>query len=146
MDRALVSACLLGMRCRYDGESKPSASLLARLRSRDLLPIPICPEQMGGLPTPRVPNEIRGGDGGDVLDGKARVLDTDGVDRTAAFIAGAREALRLARLLGIGVAYLKTGSPSCGCGFIKCEGRLVEGDGVTAALLKRHGLKVVAVE
>ena len=122
----LVSACLLGCPCRYDGASKahPDATL-----------IPVCPEQMGGLATPRPPAE-RKGDG---------VFTENDTDVTTQYRRGAEEALRLARLYGCTCAILKERSPSCGSGEIY-DGRfsrtLVAGDGVTAALLKQNGIAV----
>jgi uncharacterized protein YbbK (DUF523 family) len=139
----LVSACLLGLPCRYDGGS---CSLLALQRLAALgWVIPICPEVAGGLPIPRPPAEVRGGDGGDVLDGRARVVREDGTDVSDAFIAGARAALYLARSCGVTQAVLKTRSPSCGVGLIydgTFSGRLTGGDGVTAVLLRREGIAV----
>jgi len=139
----LVSACLLGLPCRYDGGSCPVPALqrLAALGQA----IPICPEVVGGLPTPRPPAEIQGGDGGDVLDGRARVVREDGTDVSGEFIAGAQAALNLARRCGITQAVLKANSPSCGVGLIydgTFSGQLTAGDGVTAALFKREGIAV----
>lgn len=140
----LVSACLAGVRCRYDGEAHPDERVLDMVRSGR--GIPVCPEQLGGLPTPRRRAEIRGGDGSDVLDGLARVVDEDGRDVTGPFLRGAEETLRLARLAGAERAYLRARSPSCGLGTVYdggFSGRLRPGDGVTAALLERHGLAVI---
>ena len=139
----LVSACLVGIPCRYDGGSCPNDELQALAMQGGILPL--CPEVLGGLSTPRPPAEIRGGDGGDVLEGRARVVNTEGRDVTTEFLAGAREALRAAQRWGIEVAILKARSPSCGVGQIYYggfSGRLVEGDGVTAASLKREGIIV----
>ncbi|HFD40016.1 MAG TPA: DUF523 domain-containing protein [Anaerolineae bacterium] len=141
----LVSACLLGVACRYDGQSCPEEGV------RDLAAhgrlVPICPEVAGGLPTPRPPAEIEGAaeglDGEAVLTGRTRVVRRDGTDVSAAFIAGAEAALALARRLGLRRAILKADSPSCGVGRIhngRFDGRLVSGDGVTAALLKQAGI------
>jgi len=143
----LVSACLLGLPCRYDGGSCP-ASVLQRLAAQGRA-IPICPEVAGGLPAPRPPAEIRGGDGGDVLDRRARVVREDGTDVSEAFIAGARAALHLARRCGATRAVLKAHSPSCGVGLIydgTFSGQLTGGDGVTAALLRREGIAVATEE
>ena len=107
--------------------------------------LPICPEVSGGLPTPRPPAEIQGGDGGDVLEGRARVVNIEGKNVTAEFLAGAQKALRVVRCWDIKEAVLKARSPSCGLGQIydgSFSGRLVEGNGVTAALLKREGIIV----
>ncbi|QJA06251.1 DUF523 domain-containing protein [Thermosulfurimonas marina] len=129
-ETVLVSACLLGLATRYDGKR------LLEPRARDLLEryrvVPVCPEQLGGLPTPRPPAEILGGDGGAVLSGAARVINARGEDVTGAFLRGAEEVLRLARLLGARQAFLKAQSPSCGLHPL----------GVTAALLLREGLEV----
>ena len=144
----LVSACLLGVACRFDGKSCPVPEL-NDVVTRGLA-VPICPEVAGGLPTPRLPAEIEkaaaGLDGGAVLEGQTRVLRRDGIDVTPQFIKGAEAALALARRLCIGRAILKADSPSCGVGSIhegRFEGRLVPGDGVTAALLKRNGIQVI---
>ena len=139
----LVSACLLGLPTRYDGGDNRCPSLL-RLGRRCRL-IPVCPEQLGGLPTPRRPAEICGGDGHAVLRGEAAVKDSAGRDVTEQFLRGAAAALKLARLFGAAGAILQWGSPSCGSGLIRdgsFSGRRRVGDGVTAALLKRHGIPV----
>lgn len=139
----LVSACLVGIPCRYDGGSCPHDQLQALATQGGVLPF--CPEVGGGLPTPRPPAEIQGGDGGDVLEGQARVVNIEGKDVTAEFLAGARKALRVAQRWDIKEAILKARSPSCGVGQTydgSFSGRLVEGDGVTAALLKREGIIV----
>ena len=130
----LVSACLLGCPCRYDGKSKPNDAVLALMEHHTL--IPICPEQMGGLATPRVPAERK--DGG--------VFTERGGDVTEQYRRGAEEALRLAQLYGCKYAILKERSPSCGNGQIydgSFSRRLIEGDGVTAQLLKAHGITVL---
>lgn len=129
----LVSACLLGCPCRYDGKSKPNASILALMDSHTL--IPVCPEQLGGLATPRPPAERKNGG----------VFTEAGVDVTPQYRRGAEEALRLAKLYGCTCAILKERSPSCGSGGIydgSFSRRLTEGDGVTAELLKAYGIAV----
>ncbi len=115
--------------------------------------MPVCPEVSGGLPTPRPPAEIEGAhaglDGTAVLDGRTRVIDIDGTDVTPYFVNGARVALALAQELGIRRAVLKARSPSCGVGRIadgQFVGRLVAGEGVATALLKRAGIEVVNEE
>lgn len=131
--RVLVSACLLGARCRYDGASKPLPGLERLLDAVD--PVPVCPEQLGGLPTPRTPAE-RCGD---------RVVTRDGTDVTAQYERGAQEALRLAQLTGCTLALLKEKSPSCGCGRVydgTHTGTLTGGNGVTAELLQQNGVRV----
>ena len=129
----LVSACLLGCACRYDGGAKPCAAVRALAAAHTL--IPVCPEIYGGLPTPRTPCEIVGG----------RVLAKDGADRTDAYRRGAAEALRIAETLGCRAALLKARSPACGSGEIydgSFTGRLTAGDGVAAAALKAAGIAV----
>lgn len=131
--RCLVSACLLGLCTRYDGQSKGSADCL-----RQLAPYhwsPVCPEQLGGLPTPRSPCRLVGGDGYGVLDGTARVVDQDGIDHSAEFVRGAEMVLTIARMQQVSCCMLKSGSPSCG---------LAPLTGVTAALLLRYGIPVIA--
>ena len=149
-DLNLVSACLLGVACRFDGQSCPAPEV-GDLATRGKL-VAIRPEVAGGLPVPRLPAEIEkaaaGLDGGAVLEGRTRIVRSDGVDVTPEFIKGAEAALALARRLGIGRAILKADSPSCGMGRIhegSFEGKLVPGDGVTAALLKRSGIQVLWV-
>ncbi len=132
----IVSACLLGEACRYDGKSVPCAAMIELAKTHTCLSV--CPEQMGGLPTPRACSEIQ-------PDG--RVLDTEGNDRTAAFEAGAQEVLRIAKEHGCTQAILKENSPSCGAHFIydgTFSGKHIPGEGKTAALLKKAGLSVVS--
>ncbi|NLM46738.1 MAG: DUF523 domain-containing protein [Firmicutes bacterium] len=141
--RILVSACLLGQRTKYDGGHNCLQQLDDLLAAAEV--IPCCPEQLGGLPTPRRAAEIRGGDGHAVFSGTAVVLTADGEDVTRAFCRGAQETLRLAGLLSVQGALLKARSPSCGCGCIydgSFTGKTRTGDGVTAALLREHGLPV----
>lgn len=143
----LVSACLAGCRCRYDQQPRTHAAVVTLLAKGEA--VPVCPEQLGGLPTPRTPCEIVGGSGEDVLDGRARVVDSEGCDRTAAFIAGAEETLRLAHLIGVTEAILKENSPSCGTHLIydgTFTGIRRAGQGVTAALLRRNGIRVDSEE
>lgn len=130
----LVSACLLGVNCRYNAVRAENEAVKALMERHTL--IPVCPEQLGGLPTPRFPAERRG----------SGVFMDDGADVTASFAAGAAEALRIARLYGCEYAVLKERSPSCGSGFIydgSFTGTLTPGDGVTAALLKANGVTVL---
>jgi hydroxyethylthiazole kinase-like uncharacterized protein yjeF len=140
----LVSACLLGINCRHDGQNKLNEKV-TQLAAKEVL-IPICPEQLGGLGTPREPMRIIGGEGSDVLDGTARVMNKSNKDVTENLVRGAEEVLKIAKSLGVKKAILKAGSPSCGCGEIHDEtypDGLVEGDGVTAALLKRNNIRVI---
>jgi uncharacterized protein YbbK (DUF523 family) len=139
----LVSACLRGVPCRFDGRDKHVAALDTLLAGRRV--VPFCPEQAGGLATPRRPAELRGGDGHGVLEGTARVVEDTGGDVTAAFVAGAERALAAARRAGCAEAVLMPRSPSCGASGVHdgtFSGRLVPGEGVTAALLRRHGIAV----
>ena len=137
METLLISACLLGVACRYDGLSKPlDADIIEKLRKRYHL-IPICPEIMGGLPTPRIPAEI-------APDG--RVFRKDGTDVTANYIRGAEEALRLAEIFQCKTAILKERSPSCGAGKIyngSFSKTLKDGNGIAADLLIKHGIRVL---
>lgn len=128
------------MACRYDGSTKPSADLAGLMASGPW--VPFCPEQLGGLPTPRAPARIEGGAGAEVLDGRARVVNAEGLDVTSQFLRGARETAELCRRLGIRSVVLKARSPSCGVGAISNGSELVAGDGVTAALLKTVGIAV----
>lgn len=133
----LCSACLLGIKCRYDGKSKPDEKVM-ELSKKEVL-IPVCPEQLGGLPTPRENREIRG----------KKVIAKSGRDETKNYKKGAEETLKLAKLFGIKEAILKQRSPSCGCGQIydgTFSGKLIKGDGVTTALLKKKGIKVISEE
>ena len=133
MDKLLVSACLLGAPCRYDGKSKADARVLALAERFEL--IPVCPEVLGGLPTPRTPSERRG----------TRVVRKDGRDVTVEYRRGAEAALETARREGAAAAVLKERSPSCGSGEVydgTFTGALTAGDGVTAELLKSNGITV----
>ena len=144
MQKILVSRCLLGHRVRYDGgASGPFDQLQAWLDEGRV--VPLCPEVAGGLPTPRAAAEIPGGQGGEVLDGQASVITTEGEDVSAQFLSGAYQALELVQRHGIRIAVLKANSPSCG-NLLTYDGTFsgvkVTGEGVTAALLKRHGVRI----
>ena len=131
--RILVSACLLGCACRYNGASKPRQEVIALKERHEL--IPVCPEQLGGLATPRPPAERQGD----------RVVTREGRDVTAQYRKGAEEALKLCSLFDCSCALLKERSPSCGCSGIydgSFSGRLTRGQGVTAELLTRAGIRV----
>jgi len=131
--KLLISACLLGVRCRYDGASKPHP-LVEELAKQHTL-IPVCPEQLGGLSTPRPPAERQG----------ARVVATTGADVTEQYRRGAEEALQLCRIFDCEAAVLKERSPSCGCGAVydgTFTGTLTAGNGVAAELLMAHGIPV----
>ena len=133
--KILVSACLLGICCRYDGRGNPNDAVLSLLDRDDIMLIPVCPEQLGGLATPRIPSERRDG----------CVVNRAGEDVTSKFARGAEEALWIARLFDCRTAILKERSPSCGCGKIydgTFSRSLTDGDGVTAELLRREGIQV----
>ncbi len=137
----VVSACLLGRECRHDGTAATNQAVIDAAQDRYV--VEICPEVDGGLSVPRKPAEIVGGDGYDVLDGRARVVNLEGGDCTAAFLAGARVALRVAYEHGVREAWLKSLSPACGCGTIydgTFSGKARRGVGVAAALLMRNGI------
>ena len=137
MKSILISACLLGVACRYDGLSKPlDREIIEKLRQQYHL-IPICPEIMGGLPTPRIPSEISS-------DGK--VLRKDGEDVTENYIRGAKEALRLAEIFQCDTALLKEKSPSCGAEKIydgSFSKTLTSGNGITAEFLQKNGIRII---
>jgi uncharacterized protein YbbK (DUF523 family) len=128
----LISACLVGICTRYDGQIKISSDYPTAMQA--LTWIPVCPEQLGGLSTPREAADIIGGDGADVLAGTAQVLTASGIDVTTEFIRGARQVLRIAQLQNTGMAILKARSPSCAV-----HGRT----GVTAALLQSAGIELI---
>lgn len=133
MAKILVSACLLGCECRYKGDSCRNEEILALAGEHTL--IAVCPEQMGGLPTPRYPAEIQGD----------RIINSAGADVTAEYQKGAKTACHLAKLNGVELAIMKANSPSCGYGVIydgTFSGGKVAGNGVTAALLESNGIKV----
>jgi uncharacterized protein YbbK (DUF523 family) len=139
----LVSACLAGINCKYNGKNNLNKKI--RKLVKEGKAIPVCPEQLGGLPTPREPANLTD-NGFDVLSGKAKVLTKSGKDVTLNFVKGAREVLELAKLLRVEKAILKARSPSCGCGKTWISGKVISGDGVCAALLKRNGIKVYSEE
>ncbi|MBQ6645355.1 MAG: DUF523 domain-containing protein [Clostridia bacterium] len=134
MANILVSACLLGICCRYKGDGCENGGVLKLLDKHTL--IPVCPEQLGGLRTPRAPSEIVNGS----------VVNNLGEDVTKEYTRGAQAALRIAQLNNVKLAILKSRSPSCGSGLIydgSFTGKKIPGDGVCAALLKQNGIKVI---
>ncbi len=134
----MVSACLLGVNCRYDGGSKTVAGLVDKLAGYEV--IPFCPEVLGKLPTPRPPAEINAGNGAEVLAGQARVINRAGLDVTAEFCHGATKVLELAEKHQPRWILLKAKSPSCGVNQIydgTFSGALRPGDGVAVALLRQ---------
>lgn len=129
----LISGCLLGLKCRYDGKEKKLPEIEKLIELYNL--IPVCPEQLGGLPTPRIPAERV----------KDRVITQAGVDVTKEYQLGAEEALKIAKLYNCKKAILKEKSPSCGCGKIydgTFSRNLIVGNGVTAELLLKNGIEV----
>jgi uncharacterized protein YbbK (DUF523 family) len=133
----IVSACLADVHCRYDGGGKPCEAVIRLVAEGKA--IPVCPEQLGGLPTPRLPAEQIGD----------KVIRKDGMDVTAEFKRGAQEALKIAKLVGAKTAILKARSPSCGSGKVydgSFSGRLVDGNGVFAYMYKEEGLEVKTEE
>lgn len=139
----VVSACLCGINCKYNGANNAQEYFINELREGYV--IPVCPEQLGGLTTPRAACEIVGGSGEDVLAGNAKVVNPAGEDLTDSFVKGAQECLALMQRAGITEAVLQRRSPSCGVSRIydgSFGGHLIDGDGVTAALLKMHGINV----
>ncbi len=137
----LVSACLAGEECRYDGKSSKDKKV-AQLVKKGLA-IPVCPEKLGGLSIPRSKAEIEKGNGKDIISKKSKVITEEGVDITSQMIKGAREALSIAQRYRIKKAFMKNKSPSCGCGRIYRKGKLIKGDGVTVALLKKKDIKII---
>ena len=134
MEKILVSACLLGINCKYDGENNKNNKVLEYLKDKEV--IPICPEIMGGLPTPRIPSEIKDN----------KVITKENNDVTYNFVKGAEEVLYLAKLLNVKKALLKAKSPSCGVGEIY-DGTFthtkIKGDGITTRLLKENNIEVL---
>ncbi|WP_085723807.1 DUF523 domain-containing protein [Pseudomonas sp. R37(2017)] len=144
MQKILVSRCLLGHRVRYDGGASGPFDQLQQWLDEGRV-VPLCPEVAGGLPTPRAAAEIPGGQGAQVLDGQALVITGEGEDVSVQFLSGAYQALELVQKHGIRIAILKANSPSCG-NLLTYDGTFsgvkVSGEGVTAALLMRHGVRV----
>jgi len=136
----MISACLLGISCRYDSKHSLCPYLAGFVNSISF--IPFCPEQLAGLPTPRPPANMTGGDGLDILSGRANVINVEGEDITDAFRKGAEESLKLARLTGATIAIMKDRSPSCGLQTPYCEKPSGFGIGVTAAFFESNRIKV----
>lgn len=136
----IVSACLAGFNCRHDGANSYDKLITEMVFSRKAFPV--CPEQMGGLPTPRPAAEIKNGDGNDVINEKAKIITIYGDDITDRIIKGSEEVLKLAKMIGAKEAVLKEKSPSCGVTKIYINGEIVEGMGVCAAMLKREGIEI----
>jgi uncharacterized protein YbbK (DUF523 family) len=137
-DIKLMSACLLGTKCRWDEKSKPCKKAIELFKNGNI--IPVCPEQLGGLPTPRIPQEVQ-------KDG--RVINKEGKDVTEKFKKGAEETLKLAKMIGAKKFIGKSKSPSCGFGKTydgTFSGNLIKGNGITSDLLHKNGIKVITEE
>ena len=135
-EKVLISACLLGVNCKYSGDNNYNKELIDKLNEQYDL-IPICPEIMGGLSTPRNPAEIRDG----------KVFNNQGDEVTKDFQKGAEEALKIAKILNVNKAILKSKSPSCGKGLIydgKFNNKLIEGNGITTDLLLKNKIQVIS--
>ena len=133
MKRVIISACLLGLKVRYDGKSKENEDILSLINDFEF--IPVCPEVFGGLPTPRVPSEIKDG----------KVINKDVIDVTSNYLRGAEETLRLCKIYNVDTVVFKSKSPSCGKGLIydgTFSGNLVHGNGITTDYLLKNGIKV----
>ena len=133
----IVSACLAWINCRWNGGGSPCQKIIALVKQGKA--ITVCPEQLGGLSTPRIPAEQKGDN----------VFTKEGKDVTKQFKKGAEKVLEIAKSLNIKEAILKQKSPSCGCGKIfdgTFSGELIQGDGVTTALLKKNGIQVISEE
>lgn len=139
----LISACLIGINCRYDASNSMDTSIMKRIKEEVF--IPVCPEQLGGLSTPRPSASIQNGTGADVVGSAAKVIDMNGRDVTREFLKGAQEALTIAKLLNIQEAILKENSPSCGVNFTSSNFRRIKGTGVFAAMLRKEGIKTCSV-
>jgi len=146
MESVLVSACLLGEKIRYDGSDKRCDDPILQRWLQEGRMVPVCPEVVGGLPTPRAPAEIAEGAGGlEVLRQAGKVMDATGRDVSEQFKQGAWQALQLVRSKGIRIAVLKEGSPSCGSGYTydgSFTGKKVDQPGVTTARLREAGVRV----
>jgi len=142
----LVSACLLGLPTRYDGKAKRSQAVLDYLKHEQLLPVPVCPEQLAGLSTPRDKTYFHSGNGQAVLAGDGQVVSADGRSMNAIFCRGAQVTLQLARVTGCRRALLKERSPSCGVHQVYRGEQRTAGTGVTTALLIESGIEVISEE
>ena len=136
--KILVSACLIGENCKYNGKNNRSEKVLEYIKNADKV-VAVCPEVLGGLDIPRDPSEIKGG----------KVITKKGKDVTLEFIKGAEEALSIAKEENIDIAILQSRSPSCGVNEIydgNFEGKLTCGEGIFAKMLKNNGFKVIDAE
>lgn len=139
----IVSACLVGVNCKYNGENNDNDKVKEFLKDKQY--ILICPEQLGGLATPRKPSEINKIGGKEVLNGSSQVINCEDEDVTENFIKGAKESLKIAKMFNCKQALLKEGSPSCGCNLIydgTFKGKKISGMGVTAALFNKNNIEI----
>jgi len=145
-DKVLFSACLVGTKCRYNSTDAFNKEILEVLGKSEA--INVCPELLGGEPIPRPACNIHGGDGHDVIKGKAKVIGIDGKDYTKSYLLGAQKALAIAVENNVKKAYLKSKSPTCGFGKIydKSGQNLKIGNGIFAALLIDHGIEVISLD
>lgn len=142
-----VSACLCGINTRYDGGNNLNGEILKLMECGRVMPF--CPEQLGGLGTPRLPCEISGGCGNDVMEGSAVIINSEGKNLTDEFLKGAHESIKICRRCNIKIAVLKSKSPSCGCGEIydgSFTGNKIKGNGITAEVFIRNGIRVFTEE
>lgn len=141
----LISACLCGVNCKYNGLNNLNDKCLELLRKGEALLV--CPEQLGGLNTPRIPSEILG-NAKDIIElNKGKVINKEGKDVTKEFLKGAKEALKIAKEANIKKAILKEGSPSCGSNFVydgSFTGNKIKGKGITAYLLEKEGIEIIS--
>lgn len=144
-DMILVSSCLAGIECRYDGKHSYVEKINKLVEENKAMIV--CPELLGGFQTPREPAEIKGGTGEDVLNGDAVILTKSGEDVTDLYIKGAYKTLEIARQIQADTVILKENSPSCGSSNIyngSFSGQKIAGNGITAALLKKEGFRVMS--
>lgn len=139
----IVSACLVGINCRYDGSNTINDAIIKEIKEEGF--IPVCPEQLGGLSTPRPSASIQNGSGFDVIGSISKVIDMNGRDVTREFLKGAQEALKIAKLLSVQKAILKENSPSCGVNFTNSNFKKIKGPGVFTAMLRNEGIKTCSV-
>jgi uncharacterized protein YbbK (DUF523 family) len=137
-----VSSCLLGLKTRYDGTDNHCQAVIDFIKNNQLIPIPVCPEQLAGLPTPRPKCWFSEGDGAAVLSGHGKLINENMDDVTKVFLAGAQECLKIAEMTDCKIAILQQRSPSCGSQKIYRNEELVEGVGITTAVLSKNGIKV----
>lgn len=138
----LISACLCGINCKYNGLNNYN-EICERLLKENKA-IPICPEQLGGLSTPRIPCELQG-TANEIIQGKNKVINKDGIDVTEMFLKGANEVLKISKMLNVDKVILKEGSPSCGVNFVydgTFSGKRIAGMGITSQLLNDAAIDI----